>query len=155
MQKFFFISRSTYVKTLTNQNGYFSLEISDDLIKDENVLYFNFDKLNEIKRKENNVRDSISGYDYGEQAIIFSGKEKIENRQFEINYGGFEIGAVVILKNPPPDYYYFDGKNISQEKFEKLRKENHGYQYFFFEGREAKVLAEDGFIDDLHLLFSN
>ena len=50
--------------------------------------------------------------------------EKVENKKFQIDYKGFEIGAVVVVENPPPDYYYFDGKSISKEKFEKLRKEN-------------------------------
>lgn len=150
----FFISKSKFIKTTTNENGYFSLIVPNDFIKSENVLYFNFDKLNETRRNDNKVQDSISGYDYGDQSIIFSRNEKIENKKFEINYGGFEIGAVVIVSDPPPDYYFFNGVNISQEKFEKLRKENFQYQYFSFKGKEAEIIANDSFIDTLYLLYS-
>ncbi|MBW7675632.1 hypothetical protein [Chryseobacterium chendengshani] len=36
-----------------------------------------------------------------------------------------------------PDYYYFNGKSISEKKFEKLKEENPNYQYFFFKNKEA------------------
>jgi len=149
-----FIDKSTLLKTTTNENGYFSFEIPNDLIESENVLYFNFDKLNEIIRKENKARDSISMYDYGNQSVIFSRKEKIENKKFQIDYGGVEIGAVVIVENPPPDYYYFNGKDIGKEKFEILKKENPQYQYFSFYGKEAEVISKDSFIDTLYLMYS-
>lgn len=42
-----------------------------------------------------------------------------------------------------------------KQTFETLRKKNAEYQYFSFEGREAKAIAGDDFIGDLYLLFSN
>ncbi|MET3038399.1 hypothetical protein ABXT08_20115 [Chryseobacterium sp. NRRL B-14859] len=151
----YFITKDKFMKSVTNQNGYFSLDIPNDLIEGENILYFNFDKLNEEKRKEHGEKDTINGYNYGNQTVVFSRKEKIENKKFQIDYKGFEIGAVVVVENPAPDYYCFDGKNISKEKFEKLRKENPHYQYFSFEGKEADIICKDSFIDKLYLLYSN
>jgi hypothetical protein len=151
----FFINKSKFLKTTTNENGYFSLNIPNDLIKEENVLYFNFDKLNEERRKEHKRKDTISGDHYGDQTIIFSRKEKIENKKFQIDYKGYEIGAVVIVNDPPPDYYYFNGKSINERKFEKLRKENPNYQFFFFKDKEAEVIARKGYVDTARLLFSN
>ena len=104
------MNKDKLIKSVTNQNGYFSLDIPNDLIEEENVLYFSFDQLNEEKQKEHKVKDTINGYNYGNQAVIFSRKEKIENRKFQIGYKEFVIGAVVIVENPPPNYYYFDGK---------------------------------------------
>ncbi|MDR3023917.1 hypothetical protein [Chryseobacterium sp.] len=151
----FFICKSRNIKTITDENGNFTLEIPNKLIKRKNVLHFNFDKLNEKRRKEKNIKDTINSSNYGDQTIIFLRKEKVENKKFEIDYRGFEIGAVVVVENPPPDYYYFDGKNISKEKFEKIRKENPQYQYFSFEGKEADIISQDNFIDTLYLLYSN
>lgn len=71
-----------------------------------------------------------------------------------IDYGGIEIGAVVIVESPPPDYYYFNGKDIGKEKFEILKKENPQYQYFSFYGKEAEVISKDSFIDTLYLMYS-
>ncbi|AZA82530.1 hypothetical protein C1637_07930 [Chryseobacterium lactis] len=149
------ITKSKLIKTTTNENGYFLLKIPNDLIEDENVLYFNFDKLNEAKRKGNKVGDTISGYSYGNQAVIFKGNEKIENKEFQIGYGGFTIGAVVIVNDPQPDYYCFNGKSMSREKFLKLRKKNPHYPYFSFEGKEAKVVSKIDYLDTLHLLYSD
>ncbi|MCS4303751.1 hypothetical protein [Chryseobacterium sp. BIGb0232] len=150
----FFITQNIFLKSTTNENGYFQLDVPNNLIEEENVLYFNFDKLNE-KRKEKNIKDTISDINYGDQTIVFSRKEKVENKKFQIDYKGFEIGAVVVVENPPPNYYYFDGKKISKEKFEKLKKENPQYQYFSFEGKEADIISQDNFIDTLYLLYSN
>lgn len=151
----FFITQNKFLKSITNENGYFQLDIPNNLIEQENVLHFNFDKLNEKRRKEKNIKDTINSSNYGDQTIIFSRKEKVENKKFEIDYIGFEIGAVVVVENPPPNYYYFDGKSISKENFEKLRKENPQYQYFSFEGKEADAISQDNFIDTLYLLYSN
>ena len=111
--------------------------------------------MNEERKKERKGKDTISSSNYGDQSIVFSRKEKIENKKFQIDYQGFEIGAVIVVSNPPPDYYYFNGKSINEEKFERLKKENPQYKYFFFEGKEADVISQDGFIDKLYLLFSN
>lgn len=150
----YFINKNKLIKSVTNQNGYFSLDIPNDLIEEENVLYFSFDQLNEEKQKQHKGKDTLSGYNYGNQTVIFSRKEKIENRKFQIGYKEFAIGAVVIVENPPPNYYYFDGRNISKEKFEKLRKENPQYHYFSFEGKEADIISQDNFVDTLYLLYS-
>lgn len=151
----FFITKSKLLKTTTNEDGNFSLDVPDDLIEKENVLYFNFDKLNEINRKEKKGRDTIRAYDYENQTIVFSQKEKIENKKIQIDYIGHEIGAVVISLYPPPDYYYFNGKSIGKRKFEKLKNGNPQYQYFRFEKKEAEIIAKKSYLNILYLLYSN
>ncbi|MBV8326588.1 hypothetical protein [Chryseobacterium sp.] len=150
----FFITKKQYIKSSTNENGFFSIDLPDDLIKAENVLYFNFDEVNELKRKEHKTQGDIGGYNYGNQAVFFSKQEKMENRKFEINDGGYEIGTVVFVEDPPPNHYYLDGKSIGEEKFEKLKKEYPDYLYFSFEGRAAKIIDGGDFIDTLQLLYS-
>lgn len=151
----FFIHKSKYFKTITDEEGNFSLEIPNDLLESKNVLYFNFDKLNIELMKLRKGKDTISEYNYDNQAVIFSEKEKIENKNFQIDNSVYEIGAVVIVSNRPPDYYYFNGKSISERKFEKLRKENPNYQFFFFTNKEAEVIARKNYLETVRLLFSN
>lgn len=151
----FYIHKSKYFKTITDEEGNFSLEIPNDFIKSKNVLYFNFDKINIELMKLRKGKDTISEYNYDNQAVIFSKKEKIENKNFQIDNSVYEIGAVVIVSNRPPDYYYFNGKSISERKFEKLRKENPDYQFFFFTNKEAEVIARKSYLETVRLLFSN
>ncbi|WP_288436003.1 hypothetical protein [uncultured Chryseobacterium sp.] len=152
----FFICKSRYIKTITDENGNFILEIPNKLIKRKNVLYFNFDKLNNETYKNPNreVPNTINGDLYENTSIIFSKNEQINEKEFQIDSQLSYIGGIVIVKNPPPDYYYFDGKNISKEKFERIKKENPQYYYFSFEGEEADIISQDNFIDTLYLLYS-
>ncbi len=150
----FFITKHRFLKSTTNENGYFSIEIPDDLLEDENVLYLNFDNLNEEIMKKRNGKDTISRHHYGDQTIIFSRNERIENRPFQVGHQVFEMGAVVIVKDPPPNYYYFNGKRMNQERFEQLHKQHPEYPYFVFEGKAAGIISQDGFIDQLYLLYS-
>lgn len=149
-----FVKKDQLIKTTTNENGYFSMVIPNDLLDDRNLLYFNFNKLNDIigrKQLSDNDESSIS---YGNRSVIFSGDKKFENEKIMIGGAYTTIGAVVVVSDPPPNYYYIDGKNISKEKFEKLRKENPEYQYFSFEGKEAEVIDNNSFVDSLYLLYS-
>lgn len=152
----FFICKSRYIKTITDENGNFTLEIPNKLIKRKNVLYFNFDKLNDETYKNPNreAPNTINGDIYENTSIIFSKNEQINEKEFQIDSKLSYIGGIVIVENPPPNYYYFDGRNISKEKFEKLRKENPQYHYFSFEGKEADIISQDNFIDTLYLLYS-
>ncbi|MDR6129601.1 hypothetical protein [Chryseobacterium sp. SORGH_AS_1175] len=99
----FFITKHRFLKSTTNENGYFSLEIPDDLLEDENVLYLNFDNLNEKRRKEHNEKDTIIGHNYGDQTIIFSKNERIENRLFQVGHKVFEMGSSIHRKRPAPE----------------------------------------------------
>lgn len=148
----FFICKSKYIKTITNENGNFTLEIPTDLLEKKNILYVNLDKINEKEWKERKVLDSIDRYE--NQSLIFSKNEKLEDKKILIKDKEFEIGAVVIGSDPPPDYYYFNGKRISQRKFERLKKENPNFQFFFFKNKEAEVISRKSYIGSLQLLYS-
>ncbi|AZA76344.1 hypothetical protein EG347_01780 [Chryseobacterium sp. G0186] len=151
----FFISKKKIIKTVSNKKGDFSLEIPDDLLKDKNVLYLDFRKLNGANRKETKTLDTVDAYDYQNEAIVFSRNERIVNKKYVINHKGYEIGAVVIIRNPPPNYYYFNGKNISESKYNKLKEEFPHYTSFSFEDSIAKVISGEDLITKLYLLYSN
>lgn len=148
-----FIAKNKLLQTMTNQNGYFFLKIPDHLIKEKNVLYFDFNKINDLKI-ERKTQDTLS-YGYENQAIVFLKEEKIENKKFEIGSSSYEIGAVVIVTPQPPDYYYFNGQDISKEKFDQLRKDHPQYRYLYFEGQAAEATAGESFIDTVYLLYSS
>ncbi|WP_374460667.1 hypothetical protein [Chryseobacterium taeanense] len=156
----FFICKSKYIKTITDENGNFNLEIPNELIKRKNVLYFDFDKLNNetYRNPDRKVPNTINTDVYENTSIIFSKKEKIIEKEFQIEsqHRYLEIGAVVVTsESPSPDYYYFNGKNISEKKFDKVKKENPNYQYFFFKDKEAEIISGKGYLNSLQLLYSN
>lgn len=148
------IKKEQLIKTTTNENGYFSIVVPNDQLNDKNVLYFNFDKLNaEIGKKQLSKNDESHG-GYGNRSVIFSGDKKFENEKILIGGAYVTIGEVVIVNDPPPNYYYIDGEYASKEKFEETKKNNPDYQYFYFEGKEAEAIDNNSFIDSLHLLYS-
>lgn len=153
----FFICKSKYIKTITDEKGNFTLEIPSELIKRKNVLYFNFDKLNNETYKNPNreVPNTINADIYENTSIIFSKNEQINEKEFQIDSKPSYIGGVAIMSESPPDYYYFNGKSMSEKKFDTLKKENPNYQYFFFKDREAEIISGKEYLDSLQLLFSN
>ncbi|KNB62987.1 hypothetical protein [Chryseobacterium sp. Hurlbut01] len=149
-----FVKKEQLIKTTTNENGYFSLVIPNDLLADRNLLYINFDKLNAIIIKKQRSDNDESHGGYGKRSVIFSGDKKFENEKIMIGGAYTLIGEVVVVNDPPPNYYYIDGENVSKEKFEKMRRENPEYQYFYFDDKEAEVIDNNSFIDSLYLLYS-
>lgn len=152
-----FIHKNQYIKTQTDKNGNFTLEIPNELISKKNVLYFNFNVLNEktIANPERKIPNVAGGDIYENTTIIFTKDEKIVDKTFVIESQKFYLGGISIMTDSPPDYYFFDGKNISEKKFRKLQEENPGYSYFVFEGKEAQAIANKSYIRTLRLLYSN
>ncbi|GEN72823.1 hypothetical protein CLA01_28950 [Chryseobacterium lathyri] len=153
----FFICKSKYIKTTTDENGNFTLEIPNELIERKNVLYFDFEKLNNetyknFDRKPSNI---MNGDIYENTSIIFLKNEQIHEKEIQIDSQYSYIGGVSMMSESPPDYYYFNGKSISERKFEKLKKENPNYQYFFFENKEAEVISKKSYLNSLQLLYSD
>lgn len=148
----FFICKSKYIKTTTNEDGNFALEIPNELIEKKNVLYFDFDTINELARK---VNPTITSNDFENEAVIFGKNERLENKEFSIDARSYTIGGVFITEERPPDYYYFNGKSISERKFEKLKEENPNYQFFFFQNKEAEIISRKSYLNSLRLIFSN
>lgn len=151
-----FIHKTQYIKTLTDENGYFSLEIPSDLISKRNVLSFNFDTLNEKIRSnpERKVPNVIDADLYENQSILFTKNETINDKVFIIEPVQHYLGGISIMQDQPPDYYFFDGKSISEKKFERLQNENPDYQFFIFGGKEAQAIAGKSYIRTLRLLYS-
>ncbi len=142
----YFVHLKKLLKAITDENGAFTMMIPSDLINNENILYISFEASDTGK----------SAMKSGNQTFLLSGKDLTENKIYDLSSEKYiEIGAVVVTIPSLSDYYYFNGKNIRRRKFEKLRKENPGNQYFFFEGREAEVISGKKTVGNLYLLFSN
>lgn len=153
----FFLSKSRYYKTLTDENGNFVLEIPNEFIEKKNVLYFDFEKLNkstieDLRRKPINPMNADI---YENTSVFFSKNEKINNLEFQIDMEHSYVGGLFVSNERPPDYYYLNGKSISERKFEKLQKENPNYQFFFFKDKEAEIISGKSYLNSLRLLYSN
>ena len=86
--------------------------------------------------------------------ISITEKEPINEKEFQIDSQSAYVRAVVIMTERPPDYYYLNGRSISERKFEKLRKENPTFQFFIFDQKEAEVIAGKSYVNTVRLLFS-
>lgn len=153
----FFICKSKYIKTISDENGNFTLEIPNDLLEKKNVLYFDFKKLNNetYKNPDRKPSNPMDGDIYQNTSIIFLKNEKIDKKEFQIDSQYVMVGGVAIMSERPPDYYYFNGKSVSERKFGKLKKENPDYQHFFFNNnKEAEVISGKSYLSSLQLLYS-
>ena len=144
----YFIHYKKYIRALSNENGFFSLIIPNELVDKKNAIYINFDRLNSEKNND------VSTHLENEQRIL-SKEELVNNKIYDIQEGQHTIGAVVLTLESPIDLYYFDGKRIGENKFKKLVKENPTYQKFYFTDEIAKVISKKVYLDGLNLLFSN
>lgn len=120
----------------------FEIEIPESQLKDHNIL-----KINYTKKIEN-----TSSEDYSLQ--IISKKDLLAHKTIIADDGTFEIGAVVIVSPAPPDFYYFNGKSISEGKFKKLRAENPGFERIVLDEDAFKNLITNQYSGTLYLLFS-
>lgn len=142
----YFITLEKIFKTSTNEKGIFSMEIPNDFINKKNIIYVYIDEPNKTKVFET----------YESQYLEFSREDLISDKTHKVFPHRFTtMGAVVFLKNPPPDYYYFNGKSISKRKFEKLRKENPTYPSFILSDENAEMVSKKRFIDNVYLLYSD
>jgi hypothetical protein len=67
----------------------------------------------------------------------------------------YEIGAVVITSPEPPDFYYFDGKRISKNKFENIKKENPNYDYIYLDEEVlTDIITKNAYVGTVYLLYS-
>ncbi|MCU7615204.1 hypothetical protein N0B16_12215 [Chryseobacterium sp. GMJ5] len=150
----FFISKEKYIKTVTDENGYFELEVPQQYIKNYNLLYFNFDKVNNMpKQPQKRVLEldrPLFADEYGYRYVIFSNKEAVINKEYIIDLKFYGEPLIPVY----PDYYYFNGKSISKRKFNKLRKQDSNYTYFNLSYSNAKIVSGKKDIDNCYLLFS-
>lgn len=64
-------------------------------------------------------------------------------------------GAVVITSPEPPDFYYFDGKRISKNKFENIKKENPNYDYIYLDEEVlTDIITKNAYVGTVYLLYS-
>lgn len=152
-----FVSKKQYLKTFSTENGEFSLEIPTAILEKNNLLSINFNEINSQIRNNPERKPPIVIDDdlFENTTIFFSKNDNIRDKEFQIESKRIYIGGIAIMVESPPDYYYFNGKSISERKFENLRKEHPEYQFFIFSGKEAEVVANKSYINVVSLLFSN
>lgn len=151
----FFISRKKIIKAVSDKEGNFILNIPNKLLKKKNILHIDFRKLSEAKKKEKGTSNSYAD-DYEDETFIFSRDERMTNKKYLIGREYVTIGGVAVTNDLPPNYYYFDGKGISERKYNKLREGFPDYQSFFFYDKEVvKVINGVDPADGLYLLYSN
>jgi hypothetical protein len=65
-----------------------------------------------------------------------------------------KMGDVEIDPEPTYNYYYFNGKKITKEQFDKIHTKNPTYKKIVLSDYSAKVVLNKDYIDHLYLLFS-
>lgn len=150
-----FICLKKYIQVKTDKNGYFSFKVPDDLLAKENLVYFTF----ENRTSEPNIPENpniLAKFRYGSRYMYFTKDELKTDRVYKIPNGRItKMGGVEIFPEPTYDYYYFNGKKITKEKFNKIHIKNPNYKKIVLDDYPAKVVLKKENIENLYLLYSN
>ncbi len=106
------ITKSKLYTGKIDKNNNFEFEIPESILKSQNLIRINFQK-----KGANAFYEDYSNH-------LISKNQLIRSQNLVADNGEVTIGAVVVVSPTPPDFYYFNGKNISKSKYEKLKKEN-------------------------------
>ncbi|MGU3373354.1 hypothetical protein [Chryseobacterium sp. M5A1_1a] len=150
-----FICLKKYIQVKTNKNGYFSFKVSDDLLAQKNLVSFNFEnRTSEPNIPENpNIPPKMR---YGSRYMYLEKKDFKTEKVYKIPAGRImKTGDIEIAPKPTFYYYYFNGKKVSKEYFEKIDKKNPDYKKIVLDDYLAKVVLDKDDIKNLYLLFSN
>ncbi|SFI39986.1 hypothetical protein [Halpernia frigidisoli] len=140
-----FVTLGKLFSTTSDQLGDFSMEIPLTKIEKKNILIFSSKNLSTSKR----FRDTIS------QHLIIQKTDLFLNKTLTLRESTTQIGAVVIVSPTPPDFYYFDGKEISEKKFKTILKANPNYRELVFDEDDfTKILTNTNFVGHVYLLYS-
>ncbi len=127
-----------------DDQGNFTLTFPEKALTEYNVIRIDY-----------TFKDSMNKEVTDSNTSILKTNELMAKQNFEIEKRYVTIGAVVITKPQPPDYYFFDGKKIGKRKFEKIKTEHPEYKYIAVYDEAAKrKLTNKSFIDNLYLLYS-
>lgn len=127
-----------------DEKGNFSLTFPEKALSEYNVIRIDYTITDFNGKKFTDYKSSI-----------FTTKELLGQKDFQIEEEFFTIGAVVIVNPPPPDFYFFDGKKIGKRKFEKLKQDNPDYQsIIFYDDVIVQKLTGKTFVNNLYLLYS-
>ena len=144
--KVYFVTKSRLYKGVIDSNFYFEIEISESELSDRNIIKIDYDIIN-----KDNQNERFNDYSFH----ILNKNESFSKKTFVADDEMYEIGAVVITTPEPPDFYYFDGKRISKNKFEKIKKENPNYDYIDLnEEVLTNIITKNAYVGAVYLLYS-
>ncbi|MBW8359338.1 MAG: hypothetical protein K0M63_05990 [Weeksellaceae bacterium] len=147
--------RNAEVKIVTRNKLYrgrlddelnFEIEVPESEIKEHNII-----KIDYQLTSTTGTGDVFKDY----SLHILSKKDLFANKSLVAHEGLTEIGEVVIVTPEPTDYYYFDGKSISKNKFNQIKQENPHYESLFLEDEIFKNLITKYYSGTVYLLYSN
>lgn len=137
------VTKSNLYEGLIDSENNFKIEIPESVIQEKNIIKITF---NQIRN------DKITK---GSSIHLLTKKDLFSHKTLHADDGMYEIGAVVITTPEPPDFYYFDGKRISKNKFEKIKKENPNYDYIYLEEEVlTNIITKNVYVGTVYLLYS-
>ncbi len=131
-----------YNGTIDTDNN-FQIEVPESIIQEKNILKISY---NQIK---------FGKIIKGSSIHLLSKNDLFSNKTLHADDGMLEIGAVVIVTPTPLDFYYFDGKRISRNKFEKIKKENPNFEYIYLDEEVmTDIITKNAYVGTVYLLYS-
>ena len=131
-----------YNGTIDTDNN-FQIEVPESIIQQKNILKISYSQIKYGKVIK------------GSSIHLLSKNDLFSNKTLHADDGMLEIGAVVIVTPTPPDFYYFNGKRISKNKFEKIKKENPSYEYIYLDEEVfTDIITKNAYVDKVYLLYS-
>lgn len=140
------VTRNKLYKGRLDDELNFEIEVPESEIKEHNIIKIDYELTNKTGSAE--VLKDYSLH-------ILSKKDLFANKSLVAHDGLTEIGEVVILTPEPPDYYYFDGKSISKNKFNQIKQEHPHYESLFLEDEVFKNVITKYYSGTVYLLYSN
>lgn len=120
----------------------FEFNIPESVIKEKNIILIEFNKI----IYQNSYKDK--------SFHLLTKSDLLTSKNLIADDGLFEIGEVVIVSPAPPDFYYFDGKRVSKNKFEKLKRENPDFESITLYDDPFTNAIANAFVDNVYLLYS-
>lgn len=140
------LTKNRLYKGIIDDNFNFEIEIPESELRDRNIIKIDYDIVS-----KNNPNEKFKDY----SLHILNKNESFSHKVFVADNDMYEIGAVVITSPEPPDFYYFDGKRISKNKFEKIKKENPNYDYIYLDEEVlTDIITKNAYVGTVYLLYS-
>ena len=140
------LTKNRLYKGIIDDNFNFEIEIPESELRDRNIIKIDYDIVS-----KNNPNEKFKDY----SLHILNKNESFSHKVFVADDEMYEIGAVVITSPEPPDFYYFDGKRISKNKFEKIKKENPNYDYIYLDEEVlTDIITKNAYVGTVYLLYS-
>lgn len=137
------ITKSKLYYGSIDSNNRFEIEVPESSIQQKNILKISYHDIykGELTR--------------GSSMHLLTQKDLFQYKTLHADDGLFEIGAVIVSAIELQDFYFFDGKNISKNKFETLVKENSSFEEIvLYDEPYAKAIVKDPFVGNVYLLYS-